>query len=264
MAFNLENMTIDYKKMLRMIPSDRTTLAQSGAVSDLISSLTPGQLINLFPRYYRDRLPDIGKSVASGPGSSLGGALSGGTNLSGGSAGGGGGGSGGSTYIPAQPPPSKSAQELAVERILKENNIESKRASNADSLNKILPGISGNPDLVNAVNEQAQRFGITSASIAMILKVENPNLNPSISGGASNKFSGLFQIGPGELRSIGFTPEQYRSMSAAEQTRVWGNWLESVNFNGRTTLKSGDTNQNFTMLMANQSKLDASAIPKLN
>ena len=94
MAFNLENMTIDYKKMLRMIPSDRTTLAQSGAISDLISSLTPGQLTNLFPRYYRDRLPDVGRAVASGSGSSLGGALSGGTSFSGG------GGTGGTTYTP--------------------------------------------------------------------------------------------------------------------------------------------------------------------
>ena len=84
MAFNLENMTIDYKKMLRMIPSDRATLAQSGAISDLISSLTPGQLANLFPRYYRDKLPDVGQAV-----SSLGGALSGGTNISGRSDGGG-------------------------------------------------------------------------------------------------------------------------------------------------------------------------------
>ena len=128
MAFNLENMTIDYKKMFRMIPSDRTTLAQSGAISDLISSLTPGQLVNLFPRYYRDQLPDVGKAVASGPASSLGGALSGGTNLSGGSAGGGG---GGSTYVPALPLPSKSAQELAVERILKDNGIEQKVSASA-------------------------------------------------------------------------------------------------------------------------------------
>ena len=244
MAFNLENMTIDYKKMLRMIPSDRTTLAQSGAISDLISSLTPGQLTNLFPRYYRDRLPDVGRAVASGSGSSLGGALSGGTSFSGG------GGTGGTTYTP--PPPSKSAQELTVEKILKENNVELKRPQNAGSLDKILPGISKDADLMNAVNEQAQRFGVTPASIAMILKVENPNLNPAISGGAGNSYSGLFQIGPGELRSLGLSPEQYRNMTAAEQTRVWGNWLDSVNFKGRTSVESGNTNQNFTMLMANQ------------
>ena len=86
----------------------------------------------------------------------------------------------------------------------------------------------------------------------MILKVENPNLNPAISGGAGNSYSGLFQIGPGELRSLGLSPEQYRNMTAAEQTRVWGNWLDSVNFKGRTSVESGNTNQNFTMLMANQ------------
>jgi murein DD-endopeptidase MepM/ murein hydrolase activator NlpD len=74
MAFNLENMTVDYKTMYRMVPSDRFKVAQSGAISDLISSLTPGQLVNLFPRYYRDRLPDIGTTT------SLGGALSGGSS----------------------------------------------------------------------------------------------------------------------------------------------------------------------------------------
>jgi hypothetical protein len=74
MAFNLEKMTVDYKTMYRMVPSDRFKVAQSGTISDLISSLTPGQLVNLFPRYYRDRLPDIGTTT------SLGGALSGGSS----------------------------------------------------------------------------------------------------------------------------------------------------------------------------------------
>jgi hypothetical protein len=113
MAFNLENMTIDYKKMLRMIPSDRATLAQSGAISDLISSLTPGQLVNLFPRYYRDKLPDVGQAV-----SSLGGALSGATNISGRPG-------GGSTYSPDQSKPLKSpsAEEKAVQELLQEAKV---------------------------------------------------------------------------------------------------------------------------------------------
>lgn len=117
MAFNLENMTIDYKKMLRMVPTDRATLAQSGTINDLIGSLTPGQLANLFPRYYREQLPDIGMSVSGG--ASLSGALSGFrmAPFSGRSGGNG-------TYAPYTPPPlSKSAQELAVEQILKENGI---------------------------------------------------------------------------------------------------------------------------------------------
>lgn len=115
MAFNLENMTIDYKKMLRMIPSDRTTLAQSGAISDLISSLTPGQLTNLFPRYYRDRLPDVGRAVASGSSSSIGGALSGGTSFSG----------GGGTYTAGttKPPKSISAEEKAIQELFQKAKV---------------------------------------------------------------------------------------------------------------------------------------------
>lgn len=105
MAFNLENMTIDYKQMLRMVPSDRATLAQSGTISDLVSSLTPGQLVNLFPRYYRDQLPDIGQAV-----SSLGGALSEPSKYVGGGGGGGGGGGDGGGTVPYVPP------ELSIEK----------------------------------------------------------------------------------------------------------------------------------------------------
>lgn len=245
MAFNLENMSVDYKKMFRMVPTQRVDLAQSGVINDFLAALTPGQLVNLFPRYYRDQLPDVGQINQYT--SRLDGALSGGVKYQSNPQGG--------SYTPmfATPAePTKSAQEMAVDSILQEKGIQPRTPQNADSLNKILPGIAKDPDLVNAVNEQAERFGVTPASIAMILKVENPNLNPAISGGAGNSYSGLFQIGPGELRSIGLTPEQFRGMTAAQQTKVWGDWLESVNFRNRTNLEAGNTNQNFTMLMANQ------------
>jgi hypothetical protein len=108
MAFNLENMTIDYKKMFRMVPSDRAALAQSGAISDLVSSLTPGQLANLFPRYYRDRLPDAGESV-----SSLSDVLSNPPKyVGGGGGGGGGGGDGGSA--PNTPPKLTVEEQTAI------------------------------------------------------------------------------------------------------------------------------------------------------
>lgn len=61
MAFNLENMTVSYKSLLKLVPTQRTQLAQSGSINDIISVLSPGQLVNLFPRYYRDQLPDVGK-----------------------------------------------------------------------------------------------------------------------------------------------------------------------------------------------------------
>lgn len=61
MAFNLKEMTVDYKKLLRMVPTQRAAAAESGLLNDIISSLTPGQMVNLFPRYYREQLPDVGQ-----------------------------------------------------------------------------------------------------------------------------------------------------------------------------------------------------------
>ena len=111
MAFDLENMTVDYKTMFRMVPSDRLQVARSGVANDLISSLTPGQLANLFPSYYRDQLPDIGQS--GGGGSSFGGALSGGTSFGGG---------GGSTYS-SGPAKSVPAEEKAIQELFKKANV---------------------------------------------------------------------------------------------------------------------------------------------
>ena len=61
MAFNLENMTVDYKSLMGLIPTERLRLAQSGQINDIISALTPGQLVSMFPRYYREQLPDVGQ-----------------------------------------------------------------------------------------------------------------------------------------------------------------------------------------------------------
>ena len=78
MAFNLENMTVSYKSLLNLVPTQRTQLAQSGSINDIISALSPGQLVSLFPRYYRDQLPDLGKVNRYNSGLDV--ALSGGTN----------------------------------------------------------------------------------------------------------------------------------------------------------------------------------------
>lgn len=91
MAFNLENMTVDYKKLLSLVPTQRAQLAQSGTINDMISALTPGQLVNLFPRYYRDQLPDVGQINRYS--ASLDGALSGALRQQGV-------GSTGTTYLP--------------------------------------------------------------------------------------------------------------------------------------------------------------------
>ena len=79
MAFNLKEMSVDYKKLLKLVPSERAAAAESGLINNMISALTPGQLVNLFPRYYREKLPDVGNVNRYSSGLDV--ALSGGTNL---------------------------------------------------------------------------------------------------------------------------------------------------------------------------------------
>ena len=62
MAINPNEYTISYDKMLKSTTlRERFNMAQNDNTfySQLAQALTPTQLANLFPRYYRDRLPDI-------------------------------------------------------------------------------------------------------------------------------------------------------------------------------------------------------------
>ena len=79
MAFNLKEMAVDYKKLLKMVPTQRAEAAQSGLINNIIASLTPGQMVSLFPRYYREKLPDVGNVNRYSSGLDV--ALSGGTRL---------------------------------------------------------------------------------------------------------------------------------------------------------------------------------------
>lgn len=67
MAKNIDpkNLSVDYKKLMRMTIQDRVGFIQSGGASYL-ESLTPTQLAQLFPKYYQRQLPDIGKIVSGG------------------------------------------------------------------------------------------------------------------------------------------------------------------------------------------------------
>jgi muramidase (phage lysozyme) len=61
MARDPKSLTVDYKTILKMLPSDRATLASSGALDNLMSTLTPSQMAALFPKYYMYRYVDTGK-----------------------------------------------------------------------------------------------------------------------------------------------------------------------------------------------------------
>lgn len=170
MAFDLENMTVDYKTMFRMVPSDRLQVARSGVANDLISSLTPGQLANLFPSYYRDQLPDIGQS--GGGGSSFGGALSGGTSFGGG---------GGSTYSPnsgrSRPPKSIPAEEKAIKELMTKAGIANPAEPLDANAEFVDPRTSGKlrPEILEKYKDQKMPVSIRNNNMGAISLADESN-----------------------------------------------------------------------------------------
>lgn len=63
MAINPDQYTISYDQLIKNTTiRDRASMVQNdnSFYAQLMQALTPTQMANLFPRYYRDRLPDIG------------------------------------------------------------------------------------------------------------------------------------------------------------------------------------------------------------
>lgn len=69
MAKKFQNLTVDYTKIIdKMSVGERVSMLRSDEGRQLLSSLTPYQLAEMFPSYYKERYPDVGailKSISS-------------------------------------------------------------------------------------------------------------------------------------------------------------------------------------------------------
>jgi muramidase (phage lysozyme) len=178
MAFNLENMTVSYKSLLKLVPTQRSQLAQSGSINDIISVLSPGQLVSLFPRYYREQLPDLGK--VNQYSAKLDVALSGGSKLSSSKSGEvttyGGGDSGGGGSRKALTPEEKAVQEIFQKAF--PNQVGSEATSGIiDSNGRVISTAS--------INMSPQE----RALLDTIAHGESPNYNTIVDGATFGDFS---------------------------------------------------------------------------
>lgn len=64
-TFDPNSLTVDFRQLMRLSVQDRINLFRQGGQS-YFESLTPTQLAQLFPKYYQQQLPDIGKAVSGG------------------------------------------------------------------------------------------------------------------------------------------------------------------------------------------------------
>ena len=60
-----KNLTVDFKQLMRLSVQDRINFFRQGG-ENYFESLTPTQLAQLFPKYYQQQLPDIGRAVSGG------------------------------------------------------------------------------------------------------------------------------------------------------------------------------------------------------
>jgi murein DD-endopeptidase MepM/ murein hydrolase activator NlpD len=261
MAFNLKEMSIDYKKLLRMVPTERAAAAQSGLLNEMINALTPGQIVNLFPRYYREKLPDIGNVNRYSSGLDV--ALSGGTNLK---------------YrnnnldYPAGPTidemktnllkkginvdnayedvgtgalegdprvkymkaiPTDQLAELGFTRVHDENGktlikaIPTKSSQMSDQeISNLISGTNvateNAGEKQRAILREANRLGVDPADLATVISYETiGTFDPNIMGGKGGKYKGLIQFGPEEQAKY-LKP----GMTFDEQMVAVGNFLE--------------------------------------
>ena len=261
MAFNLKEMTIDYKKLFKMVPSERAAVAESGLINDLVSALTPGQLVNLFPRYYREKLPDVGR--VNQYSSRLDVALSGGTDIRYRNR--------NSNYAPGptvdemkadllkkgidvdntyetvgsgilegdprvkymKAIPTDQLAEFGFTRVNDENGktlikaIPTKSSQMSDQeISNLISGTNvateNAGEKQRAILREANRLGVDPSDLATVISYETiGTFDPNIMGGKGGKYKGLIQFGPEEQAKY-LKP----GMTFDEQMVAVGNFLE--------------------------------------
>jgi hypothetical protein len=149
-----EDLTVDYKKLLKLSVTDRVQMARSPIGQSYLASLTPSQYNSLFPSYYKNSVPSY-SAVSSGGGSAAGGgAVSGG-------------GGGGEATTPSTTTPSTSSS-TTISSATKPAWLQRFEAS-------VLAKVQETAGPVTADN--TGRVNATSFRNSMISKIQNSRLN---------------------------------------------------------------------------------------
>lgn len=108
-----------------------------------------------------------------------------------------------------------------------------------------------------SIRESAERLGANPNALAGILSIES-NFDPSIQGGASNRFYGIFQLQDTQIPGLtqqalgrSLTPVQYQQISFEEQLRVYETYVTNAPGVG-TGFFTGDAAQDASRLWALQ------------
>jgi len=104
----------------------------------------------------------------------------------------------------------------------------------------------------------ANRNGINPNALAGVLNIES-GFDPSIQGGASNRFHGIFQLQDSQIGGLtnqalgrSLSPEQYRQISFDDQLRVYEQYMKNSIKGNLSDFFTGDAKQDASRLWALQ------------
>ena len=124
---------------------------------------------------------------------------------------------------------------------------------NSGVIDRILPSLKNHPqrdEILGVLAKRSKDLGISPSSIAMVWKIENPNLITNLAGGTKGGYVGLYQMGAAALKDVGLTKNQYAKMTPTQQDEIWSQWHKK--YDRIPDDIKNDPNKVATFLMARQ------------
>lgn len=198
MAFNTENLTTDYKKLLSMPISTRSSLAKNGILDSVLSMMTPTQLAALFPSYYKESLPSISGFQT---------AITKTTSAAGGGTGGGG------SAMFVTPSQQQAASNAGLGNVLpNQGKADAVKYQSTESATEVQKGI------ISIAN----RFGMNPVDVATFMRYETGGTLDPLQPGPTTQWGqhrGLIQMGEVQQKEYGINldPKKGPTSSIEEQ-----------------------------------------------
>lgn len=214
---NPKELTINYKDLLKSTTiGERTELVKSRVGQDLLSALTPTELGNLFPDYYKRSSPDVSGFLAARKKNN-----------------------------PSDTPPTNYSVPTVVQRVTPSNVTNQQQNTISPENTKVTPNNtpinkqSVRPDAnlnerQRLIRELADEYGVNPRALAGIFSIES-NFRTDIKGGAGGNYHGVFQLQdqqiPGLTTKAGLgalNADQYRALPLSDQLKVYREYIKGA------------------------------------
>ena len=208
--YNPKELTINYKKILKATSiAERVELAKSQSGQNILSVLTPSELGELFPDYYKKKLPDVSGFLAARKNNQ--------------------------TITPTNSPATYTP--TTVRNVERQINQQQQQTQTTNTPSTQPTNVRPDANLNNKqklISDLANEYGINPRALAGIFSIES-NISTDIRGGYKNNFYGVFQLQSQQIPNLTnkaglgrLTPEQYTKLSLSDQLKVYREYIKGA------------------------------------